>query len=234
MEKNLLIFGVGECGALARFYFEQDSGRKVDGFVADDLYVKSDSFDGLPVIPLSETTGRFPPDDYEMHVAIAYGGSNAFRQRKFESCQAAGYTLASYVSTKAALWSGLIYGENCLILEHASVQPGARIGSNVVVGTGCRVAHGNVVKDHVYLSSQVCCGGNCEIGERSFFGLGSQVKELSKVGPDCFIAMGAAVTRDLPPKSVVLAPNSTIADPETAEFVRKRALPDPELDKTED
>ena len=188
----------------------------VVAFVVDDEYLREDSSGGLPVVPFSEAASRFPPADYEMYVAVALGRANSIRERKFDACRAAGYSLATYVSSKAAVWPDLTHGENCFICEGSSIQPLTRMGVNVTIGTGTRIAHGAVIGHHASFASNVCLGGNCEIGERAYFGLGAIVRDHCKVGSDSIVAMGATVVRDLPPESVLLAPPSTVADSETA------------------
>jgi sugar O-acyltransferase (sialic acid O-acetyltransferase NeuD family) len=227
LDKQLLIFGAAESARLARYYFEQDAGRKVAAFVVDDEFLREDMAGGLPVVAFSEVTTRFPPRDYAMHVAVAYGGANSIRQRKFEACRAAGYELPSYVSTKAAVWPDLVHGENCLILEQASIQPTVRLGSNVLVGTGVRLAHAALVHDHASFTSANCIGGNCEIGERAFLGMGAIVRDHCKIGDDAIVAMGATVSRNLPAGGVILAPASVMADPGAAELIRESSFPDP-------
>ncbi len=227
MSKDLLIFGAGEFATLTRFYFEYDGGRKVAAFVVDDEYARDDGLDGLPVVAYSEALRRFPPSECDVNVAIAYAGLNTVRQQKFETLRAAGYAMASYVSPKATVFPDLVLGENCLILEQASVQPTARIGQNVIVGPGSLVGHATFVQDHGYIASGVILGGNCEIGERCFLGLGAMVKDHCKIGSDSFVTMGACVTRDLPQKSVILAAKSEAADPVAAEYIREQYFPTP-------
>jgi hypothetical protein len=42
-----------------------------------------------------------------MHVALSYQKLNRLRQAKYEQAKAAGYTLASYVCSKASVWPDL-------------------------------------------------------------------------------------------------------------------------------
>ena len=82
MSKPLVIFGSAEMAALAKFYFKLDSDRKVVAFTVDDAYTKEDQFEGLPLLPYSEIAKRYPPDAYDMHVALSYTKLNRLRQEK--------------------------------------------------------------------------------------------------------------------------------------------------------
>ncbi len=210
MSKPLVIFGTAEMAELARFYFEHDSEYRVVAFTADDGFVEGDSFQGLPLVPFTEVVKRFPPAEYGMHVALSYARLNRLRQEKYEQARAAGYALASYVSSKSASWPGLTLGDNCFILENQTIQPAVRIGNNVMIWSGNHLGHGSVIGDHTYIASHVVISGHCKIGQRNFFGVNSTLRDFCTIGNDCFIAMGAAVARDMPDGSVALAPQAEV------------------------
>ena len=77
--RRLVIFGTGEIGELAHFYFTNDSEYEVVAFTADDSFVKGDSFNGLPLVPFSELAAEYPPDEHEAHVALSYNKLNQVR-----------------------------------------------------------------------------------------------------------------------------------------------------------
>lgn len=202
--KQLVIFGTGEMGALARYYFESDSPYRVCGFTADDAYVSDERFEGLPLVPLSRLTQRFPATDYELFIALSYRRLNRNRRDKFVMAKDARYTLASYVCSNSVRWDDLVIGENCFILENQTIQPGVTIGDNVMIWSGNHLGHGARIGDHAYISSHVVISGHAAIGPLCFIGVNVAVREFVHVGAEAFIAMGAAVTRDVPPGAVVL------------------------------
>lgn len=223
MAKPLIIFGSGEIATLANFYFRNDSHYRVEAFTVDDAYVHETTLEGLPVIPFSEAVRFFSTQDYEMHVALSYRGLNRLRQEKYEQCRDAGYQLATYVSSKSFHWPrDLTVGDNCLILENQTIQPGVRIGSNVMIWSGNHLGHGTEIRDHVYISSHVCISGHCVIGERVFMGVNSTTRDFVTVNSDTFVAMDASVTQDVPAGSVVLGARSHAhkAGTDTAERIR--------------
>lgn len=208
MSKPLVIFGSAELAELAKFYFENDSDRKVVAFTVDDAYVEEDQFSGMPLIPFSDATKRYPASGYDMHVALSYNKLNCLRQAKYEQVKAAGYSLASYVCSKSATWPDLAIGDNCFILENQTIQPTVRIGNNVMIWSGNHIGHGTQIGDHTYIASHVVISGHCRIGQRNFFGVNSTLRDFCNIGDDCFIAMGASVTHDMASGSVALAPQS--------------------------
>ena len=74
--KGIVIFGTGEIGDLAHYYFEHDSEHKVVAFTADDEFIIGDSFNGLPLVPFRDLAERYPPDQYGAHVALSYNKLN--------------------------------------------------------------------------------------------------------------------------------------------------------------
>ena len=210
MNKALVIFGSAEMAELAKFYFDNDSERQVVAFTVDDAFVKEDQFQGLPLIPFSEMGKRYPPDVFDIHVALSYAKLNRLRQEKYEQAKAAGYGLASYVCSKSATWPDLLIGDNCFILENQTIQPSVRIGNNVIIWSGNHLGHGTEIGDHTYIASHVVISGHCKIGKRNFFGVNATLRDFCTIGDDCFVAMGAAVGRDMPDGSVALAPRGEV------------------------
>lgn len=210
MKKNLIIFGSTEMAELAKFYFDNDSDRQVVAFTVDDAFIEGDQFLGLPLVPFSEMNKHYPPDAFDMHVALSYAKLNRLRQEKYDQAKAAGYNLASYVCSKSATWPDLVIGDNCFILENQTIQPTVRIGNNVMIWSGNHLGHGTEIGDHTYIASHVVISGHCKIGQRNFFGVNSTLRDFCAIGDDCFIAMGAAVARDMPNGSVALAPQAEI------------------------
>ena len=81
--KKLVIFGTGEIGCLAHYYFTHDSDYKVVAFTADEEYVTTNQFKGLPFIPINQLSDIYPPDEYVAHVALSFMKLNETRAEKY-------------------------------------------------------------------------------------------------------------------------------------------------------
>ena len=208
--KPLVIFGTGEIASLAKYYFENDSDYNVIAFTADDDYVQSDTFEGLPLLPFSSFIQKHSPEDIHVHVALSYRKLNQTREEKFNLLKSKGYTLASYVCTKSVTWPDLSIGENCFILENQTIQPTVTIGNNVMIWSGNHIGHGSTIKDHAYISSHVVISGHCTIGERCFLGVNSTIKDFTTIPSDCFITMDSSVAKDMQKGSLSLPEKTTI------------------------
>lgn len=204
MTRNVVIFGSAEIAELAKFYFENDSDYRIVAFVVDDAFVGADQYLGLPLVPFSEVTKRYPPAEHAMHIALSYSKLNRLRQEKYEQAKSAGYRLASYVCSKSVTWPDLSVGDNCFILESQTIQPTVKIGNNVMIWSGNHLGHGSVIGDHTYIASHAVISGHCAIGQRCFFGVNATIKDFTTIGDDCFVAMDASVTKDMPAGAVAL------------------------------
>jgi len=222
--KSLVIFGTGEIAELAFFYFSNDSDYEVVAFTVDDEFVDKTSLFNLPIIPFSEIVSKFTPEENSMHVALSYSKLNQLRQEKYEQAKGSGYKLVSYVCSKSVFWNDIEIGDNCFILENQTIQPTVKIGNNVMLWSGNHVGHGTVIRDHTYVSSHVVIAGHCEIGQRCFMGVNSTIKDFTKIGDDCFIAMDASVVSNLDDGSVALGMPAKIFkhDDKRAKIIKKR------------
>lgn len=224
MKTKIVIFGTGEIGQLAKFYFEHDSNFEVVAFTADDAFIKESTFEGLPVVPVSEVLKRYPASEFKAHVALSYSKINQIRKDKYLLMKELGYELVSYVCSKSVFWPDLKIGDNCFILENQTIQPTVVIGNNVMIWSGNHLGHGCQIKDHTYLSSHICISGHTVIGEQCFVGVNSTFKDFITIGDRVFVTMGADVVKDVPNEAVVLpSPSKVIPiEDEFAQKIRKR------------
>ena len=155
MKSPLVIFGSGDIAQLAHFYFCGDSDYEVVAFTVDMAYLKEAHFCGLPVVAFEEITELYPPDQYELFIALSYSRLNALRKEKYLAAKSLGYRLASYVSSHATVLNAGQIGDNCFIFEDNTVQPFVNIGNNVTLWSGNHIGHHSTIKDHCFLASEL-------------------------------------------------------------------------------
>ena len=201
---RLVIFGTGDIGRLAKFYFTRDSPHEVVAFTVDAEYRRGDSFEGLPLVDSSEVVSRFSPDQHEMFVAISYARMNQVRAAKYEQMKHAGYRLASYVSTRCSYLSDHPPGDNCFILEDNTIQPFVRIGSNVTLWSGNHIGHDSVIEDHCFITSHVVVSGNVRIHPYCFIGVNATLRNSIVIASETLVGAGAVIMKDTEAKGVYL------------------------------
>lgn len=209
--KKLVIFGTGELAEVADFYFREDSDHEVVAFTVDGAHAGEDSFAGRPVIPFEELAAHHGSDEVATFAAIGYSRTNGVRQEKCDALKAAGYTLASYISSRANVFSNVEIGENAFLLEDNTIQPFVKIGRGVTLWSGNHVGHHSVVHDFAFISSHVVISGGVTIGQRCFLGVNATLNDHLEIGERCVIGSGSLVPKSLPPYSVTIAEPSRIA-----------------------
>jgi sugar O-acyltransferase (sialic acid O-acetyltransferase NeuD family) len=204
MKKKLIIFGAGDIAELAHFYFSRDSEYEVVGFTVDGSHLDKPQFCGLPVIPMEEMQEKYPASEFSFFVALSYSKLNAVRKAKYLAAKQLGYSIASYVSSRATVLNEGLIGDNCFVLEDNTIQPFVRIGHNVTLWSGNHIGHHSVVKDHTFIASHVVVSGGVEIGEQCFIGVNATLRDHIKIGDRSVIGAGAVLLSDVAAEGVYL------------------------------
>ena len=86
-----------------------------------------------------------------------------------------------------------------LIYAHAIINPYARIGDNVFIGSGANISHHCQVADHAFVATSAILNGNVKVGEQAFIGAGAIVRDGLTIAERSFIGIGAVVVADTEP-----------------------------------
>jgi sugar O-acyltransferase (sialic acid O-acetyltransferase NeuD family) len=194
--RKLVIVGDSAFAEVAYEYFTWDSDYEVVGFSVEKDFLKKNSLFGLPVVPFESVQEAFRPPEHHLFVAVVYTQLNRLRARLCAQSRTKGFSLASYVSSKAFVWRNVQVGEHCFIFEGNVVQPFVRLGDNVVLWSGNHIGHHSVIRDNCFISSHVVVSGFVEIGENCFLGVNSTIINNVKIARDCWIGPGVTITRD--------------------------------------
>lgn len=203
--KKLVIFGVGETAVMLYNCFTHDSNYEVCAFTVNKAYIKTDTLRNLPVIDFDEIETAFPPDRYEMFVAISSTNVNSLRKRIYNECKNKGYTFANYISSRADVGYEVVFGNNCAVMENTSIQQFTKIGNDVIIFNNNVIGHSSVIGDHVFISSCIAMSGYCKIGESCFLGVNSTFNVGVVVGDFCYIGMSTVIEKDVPDYSLIKA-----------------------------
>lgn len=202
--KKLIIFGNTDEAQLAYYYFSTDSNYDVVGFTVESAFLTDSSFEGLPVVKFDEIQTTFPPDKYAIFVAIGYSKLNELRKRIYEECKDMGYTLPSYISSKALILNDGKIGDNCFILENNTIQPYVQIGNNITLWSGNHIGHHASLGDHTFVASHAVISGRVSIGEQCFIGVNATIRDHIQIADKCVIGAGAIVLKDAAPEGVYI------------------------------
>lgn len=192
-----MIYGVGKYAEYAQYVFENDSEYTVKAFCMEKEYRNSNSWNGKPLVEFEELQKKFPAKSHSLFIAV---GNNEIRKRNFETARKMGYSLASYISTKASYWENLVCGENVFIDEGTTLQPFVTVKENSIL-FACNIGHHTTIGAHCLISVSTT-GGNVQIGDLTSVGMNSVIKQNLILGKKNIIGMGCVIEQDTPQGAV--------------------------------
>lgn len=217
---RIVIFGTGKIADQAYFYLTNDSLHEIVAFTVDREYLSDEKKMGLPVVPFEEVQDVYSPKDYGMFVAVGYQDLNRFRARKYEEARSKGYSLISYVSSRAANFGDIEVGDNCLVLEFAVLQPCSKVGNNVFIWSGNHIGHHSRIGDHCYIAGNVVISGSTKVGAYCFIGVSATLGHEINIGEESFIGAGSLITKDVAPGSVYISADTQKYRLDSAAFLK--------------
>ena len=218
--KSLILVGDSYFAEIAYEYFTHDSEYNVKAFAVEKEFRDKDQLFGLPVVDLENIEHDYPPDTHEAFIALTYAQLNRVRTRLCSVMKDKGYSLASYVSSEAFVWSNVEIGENVFIFEDNTVQPFVKIGNNTILWSGNHIGHHSTIKNNVFISSHVVISGLVTVGDNCFIGVNSTVANDVCIGQDCFLGAACMIAKDLPDKAFAKSQSADIAKIDTHKYFR--------------
>jgi sugar O-acyltransferase (sialic acid O-acetyltransferase NeuD family) len=191
-----VIFGTGGFSELVAVYLTEDSEYEVAAFTVEEQYMAEGEYLGRKVIPFETVERTYPPADFSLFVAVGHVGFNEVRTRIYHECKRKGYDFINYISSQAVYWSSAGIGENSFICESSVIQPGVRIGSNVIIRSACNIGHHTTIGDHCFIASGATIAGKCIIESGSFIGVNATVSDRRRVAPNSIVGAGALILQD--------------------------------------
>ncbi len=205
MKKKLVIFGVGKISDVIFYYASKECGFDVAAFCADAEYIKSETYNGLPVVSFQEVERKFPPSDYDMFIAVGYHDLNRLREKKCAEAIQKGYSLVSIISPLCNIPTNVTFGWNCFFMPPAIIHPCTQFKNNVFVFSGAMVAHHSIIHDNCWLTS--CCNisGNVQIGANTFVAVNATIGHSVVIGKNCFLGANTLTIKSMEDDKVVIA-----------------------------
>lgn len=200
-QKKAVIFGSGSFAEIVYYYLTHDSLYDVAAFTVSQEHLDKDNLFDLPILPFEEIEKQYPPEQYEMYIAVGYTKVNKIREDFYHKAKEKGYRLLTYISSNATLLSKNI-GDNCFILEDNTIQPFVHIGNNVVCWSGNHIGHHSIIEDHCYITSHVVISGHCTIKKRTFIGVNATLRDKIVIAEDNVIGAGAVILKNTQPMQV--------------------------------
>lgn len=202
---KVVIFGTGDLAEVVHASFSHDGRYEVCGFAVQEQYLLKTTFLGLDVVPFERIEEAFPPDRFDMFVAVGYRRINELRAEFFVLCKQKNYRLVTYVSPRASLLGNVALGENCFVGENTVIRTFSRIGNDVIIGACCYIGQNTAIGDHCFISQSASLAGNLTIDEYAFIGPNATIRDRIHIQSRCVIGAGAVILGDTVPNGVYRA-----------------------------
>jgi len=141
-------------------------------------------------------------DQAEFVIAVGSIKDPSTRIRLFEQVKAAGGKLATVVASTARGSKYATLGEGTVVMHHALVNAGAKVGSNVILNSFADIEHDSVIGDHCHVSTGAIVNGGCRVGSACFVGSGAVLVQGINVGEGIVIGAGSLVVGNISTKGV--------------------------------
>ena len=190
---DVYIFGRGSAAEVAKSLIDASDEHRFVNYCLDAEYIGSSSTDVIAYDAIPRHSSVF--------VAMGYTDLNRHRAKIVDRVKTDGHKLIN-VGIDLCGFLDIELGLNNLILPDSSIQPKAKIGTNVFIWSGSVVCHHSVIGDHVWLTAGSVIAGNTRVGSRIFVGANSTIASGLSVGDNVFIRAGVYIDSDIPNGSV--------------------------------
>lgn len=106
--------------------------------------------------------------------------------------------------------SSLIIGEQTTIREYVTINRGTKelgytkVGAHTLIMAYCHVAHDCIVGNHCVLSNMTQLAGHVVIEDYAITAGMTGARQFCRIGRHAYLAGGTAISKDVPPYSVVM------------------------------
>ena len=169
------------------------------GYLSRDAKPGTEGPLGLPVLG-SDADAAVPAHD---GVILAIG-DNRTRETVEAAYREKGETFALAIHPSAVIAPDAVIEPGCMICAGAVVNSGSRIRAHTILNTGCTVDHDCDVGPFAHIAPGANLAGNVTVGRGGFVGVGACVVPGITFGEWATAGAGAAVIRDVEPKTTVV------------------------------
>ena len=134
----------------------------------------------------------------EVDEAIICVGNNRTRKKLAEELSQQGVTFGMGIHPSVIMSKYASVDEGTVIMQEVVIQSCAKIGKHCIVNTSASIDHDNVLGDFVHISPHATLCGEVEVGEGTWIGAGTVVKQCVKIGKWSIIGAGSVVVNDIP------------------------------------
>ena len=108
-----------------------------------------------------------------------------------------GVNLPVLIHPSAIIGEQVEMADGTVIMAGVIINSCTKIGRGCIINTASTIDHDNIIEDYVHISPGVHLAGNVRVGEETWLGIGSLVKNNISVTNKCQVGAGAVIVRDI-------------------------------------
>ncbi len=202
-DRAVLVVGAGGHGEVALDALIR-SGRRVAGVLDADRTRHGQELLGVRVLGGDEAAEAIGPDEADIVVAVVGFGRGSPRFRMAEHWRSLGYRVVGFVHPTAVIAAAAELDASVQVLAGAIINPGGKLGRDVIVNTGAIVEHDARIGDGVHIAPGAALGGQVTLGARAQIGIHATILNGITVGEGAVVGAGAVVVHDVEPHTLVV------------------------------
>jgi len=204
MQNLILIGGGGHCKSCVDV-IEQAGTFRIVGIVdmPEKLHQK---ILGYEIIATDDDLPHLVNEYENFLITLGQIKSPDRRIRLFKALKDLGAKLPVIISPLAYVSKHAEIGDGTIIMYHALINAGAKIGSNCIINNKALIEHDAVIGDHCHIATGAVINGGVKVGSGTFFGSNAVSKEYVEIGENAVIGCGAKITKNISANSLTFEP----------------------------
>jgi len=194
-EKIILIGGGGHCRSCIDV-IEQEGRFTIAGIV-EMPEKKRQTVLGYSVIGANADLAELIKDSPNFLITVGQIKSPIRRIELFNDLMQMGANFPVIQSPLAYVSRHAQVAEGTIVMHHALINAGARVGKNCIINNKALIEHDAIIEDHCHISTGAVINGGVKIGRGSFFGSKAVCKEYIEIGENAVIGCGAIIAKNI-------------------------------------
>lgn len=199
-KKVIIIGGLGNGSVIAAAL--DDAARRgaqdwvMAGYLNDRLK-SGDILEGHPVLGGLEQTQIFIRNGYYFIYTIYRIDGQDRRVDLFYKLGIPDEQLATFIHPAAYVAPNADIGPGCIVMPHASISSGAKLGRCSLVMVNAIIGHNSDIGEFCHIAAQSCISSFVRLGRGVHVGLNATIREGLILGDFSTVAMGAVLLDDI-------------------------------------
>lgn len=191
MKNKLLIIGASGHGKVVADIAMRMARWREIAFLDDNEDIKSSM--GIRAIGKVSDVSKYI-NEYDIFVGI---GNNAIRKDIHEKLEGISASIPTLIHPSAIIGEQVELGVGTVVMAGVVINCCTKIGKGCIINTGSTIDHDNIIEDFVHISPGVHLAGTVKVGNNTWLGIGSNVKNNICIVNDCIIGAGSVVIRNI-------------------------------------